>query len=994
MKKITILALIGLMLCSLFLFSSCGNGISAPTDLNIDVDYKLTWSAVAGARSYAIKIKSVATGKENEYTARKTSHLVSDLEEGDYEIKVKAIAGARDVEDSEWSETLFFHKNYETGCVYELVNNASYTIKSGGLAKGNVIIEDVYRGKPVTAIKENAFKNNLKIENVIIGKNVTTIGDYAFYNCYNLVSVTMPDSVVSMGTAVFQLCEGLTSVRFSAGMKYVVDHTFAYCKAMTSFEIPEGVQYIDVSAFSHCNSLESITFPDSLVYVGETAFTSCPKLTEVTFGDGLVEIGPEAFSLCDTLATVNFATHEDEETGNPVTNLKVIGTNAFYKCPALTKIEFPEGVTQLLDGAFNSCTALETVKIPSTVTSLAAGVFRGTKIYEDQLAAVAEGGDPFIYVDKWLVAVEAEHLLTLTDITRASFREGTVGIAANTFAGAPELSSISIPSSIKYVGASSFRECPKLYKAIFADGGVELIDKSAFMSCEQLANIQLGDSLKVIEQWAFYGCTMLQNNFLGISIIPDSVERIGQLAFYLSGIWNEEVRACEEGTTVNGGIVYAGNWAVGYIYFNQKEYIYDENLGTWLHNPDIQGSASLTLKEGTKGIADSTFMFSLPLKTVEGLHEVSIIGEMAFVGCKNLTTITLNRNLKEIKESTFNGCEKLADVEMPRNLQKIGRSAFYGCMSFTQIDLSSTNVTEIGRYAFYGCAGAAVIYLNEKVTTIEPYAFYGCTAVQSVTVPDSVTSLGSHAFTMCTSLEEVTLGNGLTELQEHTFRGAVALKSVTLGENLSTIGDFVFYQTVRLNSINLENVTEIGKYAFAYTGLDNFVLSENLTTIKDFAFKGAEIRSIYISKNVENLGKHIFYKCNSLVIYTDASGEAELDYNARWNSSYFPVVYGATYAVEEDSANHGYVKSIAITAEAFKNVRKNAFDQFNLHNPTREGYKLTGWATEEGGEAVYTFEQLLELPVGTTVYSVWEVYVPEVEDGENEPGEPEVQTAD
>lgn len=77
------------------------------------------------ARRYSIVITSVATGEivdERSEIAR-TEYSLSGLEEGDYEIRVMATGGRQNTLSSEWSEIYSFHKDYETGCLYRLINN-------------------------------------------------------------------------------------------------------------------------------------------------------------------------------------------------------------------------------------------------------------------------------------------------------------------------------------------------------------------------------------------------------------------------------------------------------------------------------------------------------------------------------------------------------------------------------------------------------------------------------------------------------------------------------------------------------------------------------------------------------------------------------------------------------------------------------------------------------------------------------------------------------
>ena len=50
MKIVKILAIVCLSAISAVLFSACGFRLGAPKDLSVDVDNKLTWTAVEDAR--------------------------------------------------------------------------------------------------------------------------------------------------------------------------------------------------------------------------------------------------------------------------------------------------------------------------------------------------------------------------------------------------------------------------------------------------------------------------------------------------------------------------------------------------------------------------------------------------------------------------------------------------------------------------------------------------------------------------------------------------------------------------------------------------------------------------------------------------------------------------------------------------------------------------------------------------------------------------------
>lgn len=81
----------------------------------------------------------------------------------------------------------------------------------------------------------------------------------------------------------------------------------------------------------------------------------------------------------------------------------------------------------------------------------------------------------------------------------------------------------------------------------------------------------------------------------------------------------------------------------------------------------------------------------------------------------------------------------------------IGNSAFFGCTNLTSITLPE-GVTSIGYAAFFACENLASITIPDSVTSIGVYAFYYCDNLTSIDIPEGVTSIGYSAFSDCTNL--------------------------------------------------------------------------------------------------------------------------------------------------------------------------------------------------------------------------------------------------
>ena len=192
MKKLKFFVAVLLSVCTclaMCLFVGCKDfELSTPTNVQVDLNHKLTWDEVEDARSYVVEIKD-ENGElvDNKKEKREYSSL-KNLAVGKYLIRVKAV-GSQDGAESDWSAAFKFDRPYETGCVYTLVNNTEYHITGAGSASGDIVIEDFYRNKPVTAIAENAFKGNGRVTSVVLGNQIKTIGKNAFYRCENLTSI-------------------------------------------------------------------------------------------------------------------------------------------------------------------------------------------------------------------------------------------------------------------------------------------------------------------------------------------------------------------------------------------------------------------------------------------------------------------------------------------------------------------------------------------------------------------------------------------------------------------------------------------------------------------------------------------------------------------------------------------------------------------------------------------------------------------------------------
>jgi hypothetical protein len=399
-------------------------------------------------------------------------------------------------------------------------------------------------------------------------------------------------------------------------------------------------------------------------------------------------------------------------------------------------------------------------------------------------------------------------------------------------------------------------------KSVVILDGITSIGNYAFYECSNLTSVTIPNSVISIGHDAFYGCS----NLTSIEI-PNSVTSIGTYAF----------KGCTS-LLVIGYVRYADTYLVGPV---------DKSLSTY------------DIKEGTKWIGENAFNGCTNLTSMTIPNSVINIGEYAFNGCTSLTSIEIPNSIISIGQAAFSGCTSLSSIEIPNSVISIGQAAFADCTSLTSVTIPNS-VTSIGIVAFGGCTGLTSVTIPNSVTSIGNRAFLSCTSLTSVTIGSGVTSIGWSAFEDCSGLTSVTIGNSVTSIGAGAFFGCTGLTSITIPNSVTSIEGGAFEYCASLTSIEIPNsVTSIGNDAFAYcsgltsisvdsdnaiydsrnncnaiiesatntliAGCQNTVIPNSVTSIANQAFSGCTgLTSVVISKSITNIGDYAFAYCTGL----------------------------------------------------------------------------------------------------------------------------------
>lgn len=170
----------------------------------------------------------------------------------------------------------------------------------------------------------------------------------------------------------------------------------------------------------------------------------------------------------------------------------------------------------------------------------------------------------------------------------------------------------------------------------------------------------------------------------------------------------------------------------------------------------------------------------------------------------------------------------LKEIKLPNTgITEIGDNAFNGCDNLTSVNIPSS-VTTIGDSAFLSCKSLTKIEIPPSVTTIESSAFRQCEALEEINFPDGVVTISSNLFNGCANLQTVNIPNGVTTIEEYAFRGCAKLKNVnysnriSLPSSITTIGQGAFENSCSDPSLAAPNSVKLWFYSNPTFGQDAF----------------------------------------------------------------------------------------------------------------------------------------------------------------------------
>lgn len=293
---------------------------------------------------------------------------------------------------------------------------------------------------------------------------------------------------------------------------------------------------------------------------------------------------------------------------------------------------------------------------------------------------------------------------------------------------------------------------------------------------------------------------------------------------------------------------------------------------------------SVILPQGIESIGSKAFSGS-GLSQIELPDSLDYIGSGAFSGCGNLHSVTIPDGVRSIESNTFFH-SGLRSIRLGGNVTRIGVSAFHACESLTSIVIPD-QVTTIERTAFAACYGLTNVTIGSGVTSVPDWAFAHCVNLATVTLPQGIRSIGSSAFHE-SGLTRITLPQGLISIGEGTFSKCRSLTSVFIPGGVSFIPEGAFLDCSGLMEVSIgHGVTVIESGAFMHCrSLRILSIPTGITRIEQDAFRYcSSLRRVILPASLVSMGKGAFdteiFEC------TDPAPHQECAYSGGQTMLYF-----------------------------------------------------------------------------------------------------------
>lgn len=386
---------------------------------------------------------------------------------------------------------------------------------------------------------------------------------------------------------------------------------------------------------------------------------------------------------------------------------EVIGVKTYQErmpwgdfCSQISNVVIGEGITGLGDYAFAYCEKVQFITIPATIKRMGSYVFKDCKA----LKAVYFLGDPpempsTVFSSAWgtkTAYYEFSNSLWKEHLANKSYNMANfvpMNVPYSGTFGKTNVMTYEIIDNTMYISGSGAMDTVEVGKTrpwyVYEDDIYEVvisenitsISTCFFEGMTSLRYVKLPNTLKTIEEKAFYQCISLQR-----IEIPNSVTKMGDGVFW----------GCE----------------------CLQEVILSEKLEV---------------------IPQYTFRECAALQAIRIPDSVTVMGEGVFWGCKHLKQVTFPNALEVIPTYAFRECTYLREITIPASVRTIASYAFYAC-GLRKVVVPKT-VTQMEHGVFSDCVDLEEATIEAQISVLESGVFYNCKNLRVLRLPKTITEL-------------------------------------------------------------------------------------------------------------------------------------------------------------------------------------------------------------------------------------------------------------
>ncbi|MBQ9510945.1 MAG: leucine-rich repeat domain-containing protein [Clostridia bacterium] len=568
----------------------------------------------------------------------------------------------------------------------------------------------------ITEIGELCFYGDNTLKKIIIPESVRTICSGAFAGCVNLVEVVMADSVTALGSHAFYGCTSLEKVTLSNSLEKIPAMCFNSCTSIEEITIPQGVKTICHDAFGYCSSLSAVDYPSTLESIDDNAFVNCIGLTSIDLSaaKGLKTLGNGVFNGCMYAKSIVLPN-----------GLETIGASVFSNCTAVTKVTIPSTVKTIGAYAFNHTAWY--VENTDDYLIVGDGVLIRCGVNAKNLDLSNKGikviGGAAFWNAELQYGTSAKYGYKYAgQLKNVEIPEGVVEIGDRAFYYCMSLTDVKLPSTLERIGDGAFdfsyaeSTDTGYYAAVDIDisncKNLKYIGENAFYGCSEMSDISIPDGIEYIGKDAFCMTKAYVDFYTGAEAKGGN-----ECSFYINNgvlLWTYVPTGAEELNVPAGVRMMAGGACCGW----DSVMVLTSTDGLtpyWLTKYNITyGIKSVTLPDGLETIGDYGLYYIGKLEKLDMPDTVKKIGFLSFGRLEALAKIHMSDSLETIGQRAFWYCTSFVNVTLPDSVKNIDSNAFYDCGRLKILRMPE-GTENIGTAVFSAsCTELDHIYLPQK----------------------------------------------------------------------------------------------------------------------------------------------------------------------------------------------------------------------------------------------------------------------------------------